>query len=448
MEDLLAGGFAAKLVEGNGIDPGLYSKWDVKRGLRNADGSGVVVGLTRVGDVQGYEAEGGERRPIDGRLFYRGYDVEDLVGSCLAEDRFGFEETCYLLLFGRLPSRGQLAGFERLLGEKRTLPEGFIRDMVLTAPSRSIMNKLARSVLALYSYDSNPDDISIENVLRQCVGLVACFPALISSGYQAKRILQEGASLHLHFPLPGRGTAENILHLTRPNSEFTDLEAKLLDICMMLHAEHGGGNNSSFTTHLVSSTGTDTYSAIAAAVGSLKGPKHGGANIKVIEMVNSIKGNVRDVGDRRALRDYLIKILRGEAHDGSGLIYGLGHAVYTVSDPRALLLKRMARRLAEEKGLLDDFGLYSYIEEQGPLLCQEIKGVKKPMPANVDLYSGFVYKALDIPDELATPIFAAARIAGWCAHRIEELAAGGMIMRPAYTCVQPRREYTPLAERA
>jgi citrate synthase len=426
----------------NQIDPALYGKWDVKRGLRNANGSGVVVGLTRVGDVQGYEVNAaGEKIPADGKLFYRGTDVEDIVKNCLREDRFGYEETSYLLLFGHLPNARQLRDFERLLAEKRELPDGFIRDMILTAPSRSIMNKLARSVLALYSYDENPDDRSIENVLRQSV-------ALIASGYQAKQTFFRNESLHLHYPDPRFGTAENILRLTRPYGEFSDFEAKILDICLILHAEHGGGNNSSFTIHVVTSTGTDTYSAVAAAVGSLKGPKHGGANVEVIEMIQDIKNNVKDVTDRKAVREYLIKILKGEANDGSGLIYGIGHAVYTLSDPRAALLKGIARKLAEKNGLLDDFSLYTYIEEQAPLLFQELRGGARPMPANVDLYSGFVYKALGIPDELAAPIFAAARISGWCAHRLEELLDGGRIMRPAYKCVQPHAAYVPLAERS
>lgn len=436
------------LNDSNEIDPSLYTKYNVKRGLRNANGSGVVVGLTNVGDVQGYEVnDDGEKIAVDGKLFYRGINVEDLVNNCIAEDRFGYEEASYLLLFGSLPNKKQLADYEGLLAQNRELPYGFTRDMILTAPSRSIMNKLARSVLALYSYDDNPDDTSIENVLRQSISLISYFPSLIAGGYQAKQSTFNGKSLHLHYPDPELGTAQNILRLIRANSEYTDFEAKLLDICLILHAEHGGGNNSSFATHLVSSTGTDTYSAIAAAVGSLKGPKHGGANIEVIEMIQNIKENVKDITDHKAVGDYLIQILRGKANDGSGLIYGLGHAVYTISDPRATLLKGMARRLAEEKGLLDDFMLYNFIEEEAPKLYEQVKGVRKAMPANVDLYSGFVYKALDIPNDLATPIFAAARISGWCAHRIEELIAGGKIMRPAYKCVQPQLTYTKLSER-
>jgi len=436
------------LVNNNAIDPSLYGKYDVKRGLRDSNGAGVVVGLTKIGDVQGYQVnEKNEKVAIDGKLYYRGIDVEDLVNNCLAENRFGYEETSYLLLFGQLPNQKQLTDFKKVVGMKRELPLGFARDMILTAPSKNVMNKLARSVLALYSYDENPDDISVDNVLRQSINLIGYFPSLVAYGYHAKRSYYDNQSLHLHFPDPSLSTAENILRLMRPTSEYTELEAKLLDISMILHAEHGGGNNSSFTTHLVSSTATDTYSAIAAAIGSLKGPKHGGANVEVLEMMANIKANVKDVTNYKEVEDYLVKILRGEANDGSGLIYGLGHAVYTISDPRATLLKKMAKKLAEDKGLLDEFMLYDYIEKNAPSLFMEIKGTKKPMPANVDLYSGFVYNALNIPIDIATPIFACARLSGWCAHRIEELVAGGKIMRPAYKCVQPHLTYIPITER-
>lgn len=436
------------LVTNNAIDGSLYGKYDVKRGLRDSNGAGVVVGLTKIGDVQGYQVnEKNEKVAIDGKLYYRGIDVEDIVNSCLADDRFGYEETSYLLLFGELPGKKQLEDYKKVVGMKRELPLGFPRDMILTAPSKNVMNKLARSVLALYSYDENPDDISVSNVLRQSINLIGYFPSLIAYGYQAKRSYYDNQSLHLHYPAPELSTAENILRLMRPTGEYTDLEAKLLDISMILHAEHGGGNNSSFTTHVVSSTGTDTYSAIAAAVGSLKGPKHGGANVEVLEMMADIKENVKDITNFNEVEKYLIKILKGEANDGSGLIYGLGHAVYTVSDPRATLLKKMARKLAEDKNLLDDFMLYDYIENRAPTLFMEVKGTKNRMPANVDLYSGFVYNALDIPLDIATPIFACARLAGWCAHRIEELVASGKIMRPAYKCVQPHLKYIPLSER-
>jgi len=436
------------LIKSNAIDESLYGKYDVKRGLRDANGTGVVVGLTKIGDVQGYEVnEKNEKVPIDGKLYYRGIDVEEIVNNCLKDDRFGYEETSYLLLFGKLPNQKELDEYKKVIGTKRELPVGFARDMILTAPSKNIMNKLARSVLALYSYDENPDDISVANVLRQSLNLIGYFPSLIAYGYQAKRSYYDNQSLHIHYPDPELSTAENILRLIRPTGEYTDLEAKLLDLSLILHAEHGGGNNSTFTIHVVSSTATDTYSAIAAAVGSLKGPKHGGANVEVLEMIADIKKNVKDISNYKEVENYLVKILRGEANDGSGLIYGLGHAVYTVSDPRAKLLKNMAKKLAEDKDLMDDFMLCDFIENRAPYLFMEVKGTKKPMPANVDLYSGFVYNALNIPIEMATPLFACARLSGWCAHRIEELVAGGRIMRPAYQCVQPLTKYVPLAER-
>ncbi|WP_264373215.1 citrate/2-methylcitrate synthase [Sinanaerobacter chloroacetimidivorans] len=437
-----------KLLHNNAIDSALYGKYDVKRGLRDSNGAGVVVGLTKIGDVQGYEVnEKKEKVAVDGKLYYRGIDVEDIVNNCLADNRFGYEETCYLLLFGELPTPKELEVFKSVLGEKRELPMGFARDMILTAPSKNVMNKLARSVLALYSYDENPDDVSVGNVLRQSINLIGYFPSLIAYGYQAKRTYYDNESLHLHYPDPKLSTAENILRMIRPTGEYTELEAKLLDISMILHAEHGGGNNSSFTTHVVSSSGTDTYSAIAAAIGSLKGPKHGGANVEVLEMMSNIKANVKDITNHQEVEKYLIRILHGEVNDKSGLIYGLGHAVYTVSDPRATLLKKMARELAIDKGLLDEFMLYDFIENRAPDLFQEIKGTSKRMPANVDLYSGFVYNALNIPIDIATPIFATSRLAGWCAHRIEELVAGGRIMRPAYKCVQCHLPYTPLSDR-
>ncbi|MEG1584108.1 MAG: citrate synthase [Anaerovorax sp.] len=429
---------AKRLQENDHIEGDLYSKYDVKRGLRDLNGAGVVVGLTHISDVQGYKVdEAGKKVAVPGKLYYRGVDVEDLVTQCLAENRFGYEETSYLLLFGELPNAKELELYSHLIASKRDLPLGFTRDMILTAPSHNVMNKLARSVLALYSYDDNPDDTSVRNVLRQSIGLISYFPLLIAYGYQAKRSYFDGESMHLHYSDTSKSTAENILRLIRPTSEYTDLEAKLLDISMILHAEHGGGNNSSFTTHLISSSGTDTYSAISAAVGSLKGPKHGGANVEVIEMINNIKANVKDITNFNEVERYLIKILQGEANDKSGLIYGLGHAVYTISDPRASLLKKMAKKLAEDKGIIEDFMLYDFIEKRAPALFQEVKGTSNLMPANVDLYSGFVYSALNIPIDIATPIFATARISGWCAHRIEELVAGGRIMRPAYKCVQP-----------
>ena len=437
-----------QLKHNNAIDASLYGKYDVKRGLRNSNGAGVVVGLTKIADVQGYNInENNEKVAIEGKLYYRGIDVEDIVNNCYKNNCFGYEETSYLLLFGELPNQRQLDIFKKLIGMKRELPVGFARDMIMTAPSKNIMNKLARSVLALYSYDENPDDTSISNVLRQSISLIGYFPSLIAYAYQAKQSYFHGQSMHIHYPDPELSTAENLLKLMRPTGEYTDLEAKLLDISMILHAEHGGGNNSAFATHVISSTGTDTYSVIAAAVGSLKGPKHGGANLEVLQMIQNIKENVKDITNYKEVEKYLIKILKGEANDGSGLIYGLGHAVYTISDPRATLLKKMAKKLALDKDLMDDFMLYDFIERRAPYLFMEIKGTKNPMPANVDLYSGFVYSALNIPLAISTPIFAVARLSGWCAHRIEELVAGGRLMRPAYKCVQPHVKYIPMSER-
>ena len=439
---------AELLKERNLIDSHLYIQNDVKRGLRNANGTGVVVGLTHIGEVCGYNIDqGGRKIPIEGKLYYRGYDIEDLVHNCFEEDRFGFEEASYLLIMGELPSRAELDAFNEILGSHRDLPSTFARDMILTAPSRNIMNKLARSVLALYSYDDNPDDISIPNVLHQSFRLMGCFPAIIAYAYQAKHTYYDKESLHLHNPIPELSTSENILRMLRPMGEYSELEARLLDLCMIIHAEHGGGNNSSFTTQLVSSTGTDTYSAIAAAVGSLKGPKHGGANIAVIRMMNDIKAHVPDLGNSSKLDDYLVKLLRKEAGDRTGLIYGMGHAIYTLSDPRARLLKTMAKKLAEDKDMMDDFLLCDYVERRVPELYAQVHGKEVNMPANVDLYSGFVYHALDIPSDVATPLFATARLSGWCAHRLEELIAGGKLMRPAYNSVQPHQEYIPIAER-
>jgi len=441
-------GMAKKISGSDNIEEELYIKHNVKRGLRNANGTGVVVGLTRIGEVVGYNvSDQNEKLPVEGKLYYRGYDVEDLVTNCITDNRFGFEETTYLLLFGDLPTQTQLCDFNTLLGSKRDLPLGFARDMILTAPSASIMNKLARSVLALYSYDTSPEDTSVENVLRQSMELIGYFPSLIAYGYQAKCAYFDNQSLHLHYPIPELSTAENILRMIRADGQYTDLEAKLLDICLTLHAEHGGGNNSTFTTHLISSSGTDTYSAISAAVGSLKGPKHGGANIAVIEMIADLKKNVKDITDYDEVEQYLIKVLKGQANDGSGLIYGLGHAIYTISDPRAVVLKDMAKKLATDKNMVDDFMLCDFIEKRAPGLYAEVTGVNKPMPANVDLYSGFVYNALNIPADIATPLFATARLSGWCAHRLEEIVSGKKLMRPAYNCVQPHLDFIPMSQR-
>lgn len=439
---------AKNLVARNQIPEQLYIENKVKRGLRNSNGTGVVVGLTHIGEVIGYDKdEKGNKVPLDGRLYYRGYDIEDLVNNVIMEERFGFEEISYLLMLGELPTKKQLAAFNNILGDHRELPTGFARDMILTAPSKNIMNKLARSVLALYSFDDNPDDVSLSNVLRQSMSLMGYFPAIICYAYQAKSSYYDKKSLHLHDPIRELSTSENILRMLRPMGEYTDFEARILDICMMLHAEHGGGNNSSFTTHLISSTGTDTYSAIAAAVGSLKGPKHGGANIAVISMIDDIKKHVKDVGKHSEFDDYLVKILKGEANDRTGLVYGMGHAIYTKSDPRAKILKGMAKKLAETNDRIEDFMICDYIEKRTPELYAEVHGKEILMPANVDLYSGFVYSALDIDTDVATPLFATARLSGWCAHRLEEIVNGGKLMRPAYNSVQERRDYIAMADR-
>lgn len=430
------------MEENNQINPELYEKYDVKRGLRNSNGTGVLVGLTGVGDVYGYRMENGVKIPDHGRLYYRGYEIMALIDGFQKDGRFGFEETCYLLLFGELPDENKLAMFNKLLGENRDLPNGFTEDMMLKAPSRDIMNKLARSILAAYCYDSNPDDLSLQNVLRQSIELIARFPTMVAYGYQAKARYYDQKSLFIHSPQPKLSTAENLLYMIRSNCEYSRLEAELLDLALVLHAEHGGGNNSTFAARVVTTTGTDTYSAMAAAVGSLKGGKHGGANIKVLEMMEDIKRNVKDWQNEAEISEYLRKINAGKANDGSGLIYGMGHAVYTLSDPRAIRLKEKAEELAHAKGLEEELNLYTTIERLAPAILG-----RENISANVDFYSGFVYTALDIPKELFTPIFAVARISGWCAHRIEELVSKGKIIRPAYKNVLERREYSPIQNR-
>lgn len=439
---------SSRAVLNDPINPDLYEKYDVKRGLRNANGTGVLVGLTRIGDVVGYEiGANGEKIPVPGRLMYRGYDVIDLVKDAESHDDYCYEQCAYLLLMGELPTKDELQRFRDFLGSVRSLPPNFTEDMIMKAPSQDIMNKLARGVLASYSYDENPEDRSVPNIMRQCIELISRFSTLAAYGYQARRRYYENQSMFIHNPISTLSTAENFLHLIRPDGKYTKLEAQVLDLALIIHAEHGGGNNSSLTVHVVSSADTDTYSAIAAAVGSLKGRRHGGANIRVVEMMDEIKKNVKDWSSEKEIRDYLYKIAKKQAFDNTGLIYGMGHAVYTISDPRALLLREKAKQLAEEKGCLEEFNLYRTIEQVAPEILMEVHHSDKRICANVDLYSGFVYSMLNIPRELFTPIFAISRIAGWSAHRIEEIVAGGRIYRPAYKNVCEERKYIPIDDR-
>ncbi len=426
-----------------------YSEYNVKRGLRNADGTGVLAGLTGVGEVHGYVLDEGTKAPIEGQLRYRGISIDDIVKNCDKEDRYGFEEVVFLLLFGSLPTKDELDSFSKVLASNRRLPDNFAEDMILKAPSSNIMNKLARSVLALYSYDSqdDPDGIELENLLRQSFELIARFPTLVAYAYAAKKHYYDGTSLVLHNPKPELSIAENFLYMIRANHKYTATEAKVLDKALMLHAEHGGGNNSAFSIRVLSSSNTDTYSAVAAAIGSLKGPKHGGANQKTLTQMAELERNLKNWDDDKEVYDYLCKIVRKEAGDGSGLIYGIGHAIYTLSDPRAVILKESARELAAEMGKEAEFNLYDAVERIAPKVFEDVKGITAPMPANVDLYSGFIYQMLNIPEELYTPIFAMARIVGWCAHRIEEVMTGGKIIRPAYKNIVKRKEYTPIDER-
>ncbi|HIW35364.1 MAG TPA: citrate/2-methylcitrate synthase [Candidatus Treponema faecavium] len=429
------------------IDLSLYQKYNVKRGLRYADGRGVLVGLTRIGDVLGYEIIDEQKVAVPGKLIYRGYNIEDLIRDAEAHTEFGYEQTVYLLLFGELPTRSELESFKTFLGSRRMLPEHFTEDMIMKAPSVDIMNKMARGVLASYSYDAAAEDVSVNNIMRQCIELVARFPTLAAYAYQAKRRYYDGKSMYIHNPLPELSTAENFLRLIRHDTEYSRLEAELLDLALILHAEHGGGNNSSFTIHVISSTDTDTYSAIAAAIGSLKGRRHGGANMKVCEMMDDIKAHVKDWSNEAEIGAYLRKILRKEAFDGTGLIYGLGHAVYTISDPRAILLRDKAQELTQATGHMEEFNLYRIIERLAPVLFAEEKESDKKVCTNVDFYSGFVYGMLNIPRELFTPLFAISRVAGWAAHRIEEVVAGGRIYRPAYKNVSEERAYVSIDER-
>ena len=429
------------------LDLSLYAKNDVKRGQRDINGKGVLAGLTQVSNVQATKVVDGKEVPCAGKLSYRGYYIKDLTKGFIQDDRYGFEEVAYLLLFGKLPDKQQLMDFTELLANQRSLPTNFVRDVIMKAPSKDIMNGLSRSVLTLYSYDHNPDDTSLPNVLRQCLNLISVFPLLSVYGYQAYNHYVKGKSLYIHNPKKDLTTAENILRMLRPDKKYTHLEAKILDIALILHMEHGGGNNSTFTTHVVSSSGTDTYSAIAAALGSLKGPKHGGANIKVVSMFHDMKKEVKDWTDEDEVRVYLKKLLHKEAFDRKGLIYGMGHAIYSVSDPRAEVFKAYVETLAREKGRMKDYALYSMVERLAPEVIAEERRIYKGVSANVDFYSGFVYSMLDLPLELYTPMFAVARIVGWSAHRMEELINADKIIRPAYKNVLAPSVYVPLAER-
>lgn len=439
---------AAQIKQSIIIDKSFYTD-SVKRGLRNADGSGVLAGVTRIGNVNGYYMQDGEKMPMPGQLIYRGIDVEELVDGFHMEGRFGFEETAYLLIFGSLPNKEELNSFNAILDEYRVLPERFFEDMILNAPSNDIMNKLARSILALYSYDPDPetDVANIEKELNQALRLIARTPVIVANAFAVKKHYYDNESLFIHRPKDGLSTAENFLYSVRHDNSFTRDEAQLLDLCLVLHAEHGGGNNSAFACRVLSSTGTDIYSAISAAVSSLKGPKHGGANKKVMEMFNFIERDISNWKDDGEILAYLRKLLRREAAGGDGLIYGMGHAVYTMSDPRAIKLKELAKDLAAKKGMLEEFELFETVERLAPVAFSEERREEKVMCANVDMYSGLVYKMLGIPEELYTPLFAIARMVGWCAHRIEEVFNSNKIIRPAYKAIAPRAVFIPLNER-
>lgn len=431
----------------NKIDPKYYEKFNVKRGLRNPDGSGVMAGVTNICNVHGYVINEGEKSPDEGKLVFRGYNINDLVSNVVAENRFGYEEIAYLLLGGKLPTEHQLENFRELLDNNRELPEGFFEDMILKAPSKNIMNKMSRAVLALYSYDDVPDNTEVKHEVDTAVSIIAKMPVIMVSAYHVKQRYYNHKSMFMHPLIPGQSTAETILSMLRPDRQFTDEEAKLLDVMLMLHAEHGGGNNSTFTCRVLTSSGTDPYAAYSAAIGSLKGPRHGGANHKVIQMHQYIKDNVKNWDDEGEVADFLTKILRKEAGDGTGLIYGMGHAVYTLSDPRAVILKQNAAKMAIGSEFEAEYRLLEMIERLTPELFKEVKGDEKKMCANVDMYSGFVYKMLGIPEDLFTPLFAVSRMAGWCAHRFEESMTGKRIIRPAYKSVSKEKAYIPLNNR-
>lgn len=434
-------------VENSKMDPSLYGKYDVKRGLRDVNGKGVLAGLTQISSIYSTDVVDGKTVPCEGRLYYRGYDIHELTQGFLREQRFGFEEVTYLLLFGKLPNEKELADFKVLLAGQRSLPKNFVRDVIMKAPTKDMMNTLSRSVLTLYAYDHNADDTSLPNVLRQCLNLISVFPMLSVYSYQAYNHYIKGKSLYIHNPDPKLSVAENILLMLRPDMQYTQLEATILDLALVLHMEHGGGNNSTFTNHVVTSSGTDTYSAMAASIASLKGPKHGGANLKVQEMFADIKANCKDWDNKEEICAYLNKILDKQAFDGAGLIYGMGHAVYTNSDPREVILKSFAKNLSVEKGMEKEYALYETVEKEAGQLIMNKRKMFKPVCANVDFYSGFVYSMLGIPEEMFTPMFATARISGWCAHRLEELVNAGKIIRPAYKYVGWHRDYPKMEER-
>jgi citrate synthase len=446
-EDTTLERWSRMALESSVIEGELYTRYDVKRGLRDISGKGVLAGLTRIGDVVGSTPDGDAYVAVPGQLYYRGIEINELVRGFQAEDRFGFEETCYLVLFGELPSAEELAVFSERLATERVLPRHFVNDAILRMPSRDIMNAMSRAVLALYTRDPNPDDASIPEVLRQSLRVIATFPLLAVYAYQAHANQFLDHSLVIHAPQPHLSAAQNILHMLRPDSRYTDLEAKVLDLSLVLHAEHGGGNNSSFTAHVVSSSGTDTYATVAASLASLKGPKHGGANIKMVRMFDDIRHAVGDWHDDEEIEHYLLRILSKEAFDGTGLIYGMGHPVYSVSDPRTIIMREHARDLAAAKGLADEYELLTTLERVAPQAIAKARKVYKGVSANVDFYSGYVYRMLDIPEELYTPLFAVSRVVGWCAHRIEEIANRGKIIRPAYRSVADRGAYVPLDQR-
>lgn len=429
------------------VDSSLYTKYEVKRGLRDISGKGVLAGLTEISEVMAYRIEEGDLIPCEGRLFYRGYDIRDLVNGFLKDKRFGFEEICFLLIMGHLPTQEEYAEFRQVLGSFMSLPDEFLRNTIMNAPGQDMMNQLATSILTLYTYDANPEDISIPNVLRQCLQLIAQFPSLMVYGFQSYAYYYNKQSLIIHTPEPELSIAQNILHMLRSDSSFTELEAKILDLALTLHAEHGGGNNSTFTNHVVTSSGTDTYSAMAASLCSLKGPRHGGANIKVVQMFENMKANIKDWKDDDEIRNYVERLLDKDAFDKSGLVYGIGHAVYSLSDPRSLILREFVEELARSKGAEEEYDFYSKVEVLAPEVISHRRKMYKGVSANIDFYSGFVYKMLDLPPALYTPLFATARIAGWSAHRIEELANEGKIIRPAYKAVCGHKTYTGMEQR-